>query len=134
MMSATDAGDHGADPVGSLADEFTKLLGALSGCLADHRTESAESDADGVAGEAPSAECRFCPLCRTVHVVREVSPEVKEHLRSAGVSLLHAASGLLSALTVEPPAEDKPRPRSTSGIEHIDLDDGPSTDPTPEER
>ena len=119
-MSATEAGD----PVGSLADEFTKLLGALAGCLGEHGEHSDEADVeDAEAVDGRSAECRFCPICRTVHAVRDVSPEVKEHLRNAGFSLLQAASGLLAALTADTQAGEKPRPRPATDIEHIDLDD-----------
>lgn len=115
-MSATDPGEHPRDPIGSLGEEFAKLLGALSGCAG----ESEEHFATG----AP--ECTVCPVCRAVHAVREVSPEVKEHLRSAGVSLLHAASGLLAAFAAEAPRDEQ---RHSTGVEHIDLDDdGPASD------
>ena len=39
-----------------------------------------------------SAECTVCPVCRTVHAVRQLSPEVKAHLTTAVTSLAQAAA------------------------------------------
>ena len=43
-----------------------------------------------------SAECTYCPVCRTVHAVRQTSPEVRAHLAQAASSLMHAAAGMLA--------------------------------------
>lgn len=123
----SDAGDH---DVGSLGEEAAKLLGALSGWARDH----AEEASDGLSGLAAhaagsaqdlndhlstgSAECTVCPVCRTMHAVRQLSPEVKAHLSSAVSSLAHAAAALLA--TTDPHSDDD----GTSGdVEHIDLGD-----------
>jgi hypothetical protein len=97
------------DPVGSVADEAAKLLGALAGWATEHTREVNEHLATG----AP--ECLYCPVCRTVHAVREASPEVKAQLASAASTFLQAAAGLLSAAGQ---AES-----SASRVQHIDLDD-----------
>ena len=66
-----------------------------------------------------AAECTVCPVCRTVHAVRQLSPEVTAHLAAAVTSLAQAAAALM--------ASTAPRPRVRHGrdrdVEHIDLDD-----------
>ncbi len=66
-----------------------------------------------VATGAP--ECQWCPVCRTVHAIREVSPEVREHLATAAASLMQAAAGVLAAT-------GQPRTARQQDVEHIDLD------------
>jgi hypothetical protein len=120
----SDAGDD-AHEVGSLAEEAAKLLGALSGWAKDHAGEASEG-LSGLAAQAAStahdvnehlatgsAECTVCPICRTVHLVRELSPEVKTHLTAAVSSLAQAAAAVMAT----PTQSDK------NGVEHIDLDD-----------
>ncbi len=96
------------DPVGSVGDEAAKLLGALADWAGDHAREINDHIATG------DAECLYCPICRTVHAVREASPEVKAQLAQAASTFLQAAAGLLSAAgAAEPPS---------SPVQHIDLD------------
>ena len=84
----SDAGD--APEVGPLAEEAAKLFRALSGWARDHVGEANEG-LSGLADQAASAvhdidehlatgsaECTVCPLCRTVHAVRHLSPEVAD--------------------------------------------------------
>ena len=120
----SDAGD--AHEVGPLGEEAAKLFGALSGWARDHAGEAGEG-LSGLASDAASAlhgfdghlstgsaECTVCPLCRTVHAVRQLSPEVKAHLTTAAASLAQAAAALLA--TPERGAEP-------DVVEHIALDD-----------
>jgi hypothetical protein len=107
----------GPPPVGSVAEEAAKLMGALSGWARDHgdgATAMADSLAeelhDHIATGAP--ECAWCPVCRTISAVRNTSPEVREHLASAASSLLLAVSGMMVS---HPPSRD---PK----VERIDLD------------
>jgi hypothetical protein len=123
----SDAGD-GTDDVGSLADEAAKLFGALSGWAREHAGEAGEGLSSMAAQAAASAhevndhlatgsaECTVCPICRTVHAVRQLSPEVKAHLATAATSLAQAAT-LLMATTA--PSEGA----GSSDVERIDLDD-----------
>jgi hypothetical protein len=119
----TEAGT-GEEPVGTLAEEAAKLLGALSGWadrgdqggpggrvddLASRASDAlhqvaAHASASHASGATGAGECTWCPLCRTVHAVRSLSPEVREHLASAATSLVHAAAGLLA--TAVPDQED----------------------------
>ena len=128
----SDAAD--AHEVGSLGDEAAKLLGALSGWAREHANEAGEGLSGFAAHAAASAhdlnehlatgapECTVCPVCRTVHAVRQLSPEVKAHLATAMTSLAHAAAALLST-----PGADAP----DAGVEHIDLGDEWPEDGTP---
>ena len=72
-------------------------------------------------------ECRWCPVCQVVHVVRQTSPEVRAHLASAAGSLMQAAAALMATA---PPTT--PPPSGRGPVEHIDLDDG--TDPWGEQQ
>lgn len=127
--------DENAEPIGSVAEEALKLFGALSDWAKEH-----EGLADGVSGMAAGAaqafqevdehlatgseECRYCPLCRAVHTVRELSPEVKQHLAVAGSNLMQAAAALLAtAVPDEARGSDAPGRARGSGFEHISVDD-----------
>jgi hypothetical protein len=114
--------NDGPEPVGSLAEEAAKLLGALSGWAreqGDGVSSMTGSLAGGVADElhehlaTGSSECAWCPVCRTVAAVRQTSPEVRAHLASAASSFMLAISGLMAT---EAPARG-------GSVEHIDLDD-----------
>jgi hypothetical protein len=120
---------EGEEPqVGSVAEEAAKLFGALSDWAKEHRGDLNHQVAGFAATAAAAAadvnehlatdaaECQWCPVCRTVHLVRELSPEVKTHLAVAGSSLLQAAAALLATAV---PDESK---RSGESVEHIDLD------------
>jgi hypothetical protein len=112
-----------------VGEEAAKLLGALSDWARDQGSDVGQG-LGGLASQAAasmqeindhiatgSTECTYCPICRTVHAVRETSPEVRAHLAQAASSLLQAASGLLA--TIPPPEASGRAP----GVERIDLDD-----------
>lgn len=132
--------DPSADqpPVGSVGEEAMKLFGALAD-LARQQTGDAAGGIGDLAGQAAamahdvnehiatgSAECRYCPVCRVVHAVRQTSPEVRVHLMTAASSLLQAAAGLMETL----PAAQTTTPGQPRGpeVEKIDLDDEPDGD------
>ena len=153
--SQQDANQQGED-LGTVAEEAAKLFGALGDWAKDQARQQGGEWATGVSGLADHAataarqvhdhlsdnlaenlangspECRYCPVCRTIHVVRQMSPEVRAHLTTAATSLLQAAAGVMA--TQVPPSA---RP----GVERIDLDEqaddhddpdawgDPSTDP-----
>jgi hypothetical protein len=105
-----NAGNHGPhEQVGSLADEAVRLFGALS----DWARDATEEPDDHVHTGSP--ECTWCPLCRTVHAVRQAAPEVRGHLAVAASALLQAAAGVLAAAA----ASDEHR---GTGVEHIGLE------------
>lgn len=139
--------DH---PVGSLGEEAVRLLGALSGWVTQHGAEM-HAQADDVARRVceqvqeasqgfeehlatGAAECTWCPVCRTVHAVRQVSsPEVRAHLTAAAVSLARAASALLAAAATPPSPADEPpghaggkdEGKGAERVQRIRLDDEP---------
>jgi len=109
------------EPVGTVAEEAAKLLGALSG-WAREQGDGVSSMAGAMADSLSeglhehlangSPECQWCPVCRTVTAFRQTSPEVKAHLASAASSLLLAVSGMMATRPPSGPA----------GVERIDLD------------
>ena len=120
-----------APEVGPLADEAAKLFGALAGWARQQAGESGDGFAGVAARAAESAhevsghlatgsdECSVCPICRTVHAVRQLNPDVKAHLVSAATSLAQAAASLMATRL---PDEGAP----ASGVECCDLgDEGP---------
>ncbi len=139
MSEPTDGpgrnGDPG-DPTGSVSEEALKLFGALSDWardrgpdlgqglsgLADQAAHAVQEVSDHV--DTGAAECTWCPICRTVHVVRQASPEVRAHLASAASSLLQAAAGALATAA----ARDASTEGRGAGVEHIDLDETPDAD------
>ena len=129
-MTQTD--DPVDTSVGSVAEEAAKLLGALSGWARENGDGLYDGVQDGLSSIADelhdhvstgSAECAWCPVCRTVAAVRHASPEVKAHLSTAASSLMLAVSGLLATRA---PARD-PRADAGTRMERIRLDDDLST-------
>lgn len=146
-----DPGNPGdPEPVGPLAEEAAKLFTALgdwardqggqvgaafgdsAAGVAGHATHLAdEVDEHLAAGSAPGQEapCQWCPVCRTVHVVRQLSPEVRSHLHTAATSLVQAAAAVLATA---PPSRQEPggrRPDPSEQVERIELDEDPSPQP-----
>lgn len=127
--SRDEAGaEAGQEAVGSVGEEAAKLFGALSDWARDqgsdlgtglsgvaaHAATTAREVNEHVATGAP--ECTYCPICRTVHAVRQASPEVRTQLALAASSLMQAAAGLLATAV---PQEER---RRGEPVEHIDLD------------
>jgi hypothetical protein len=117
----------GSEPVGSAGEEAAKLLGALADWARDHGADvgaamgSLAGYAAGAAHEVDmhlatgAEECRYCPVCRFIHLMRTTPPEVRGHLTMAASSLAQAAAALLATAV--------PEQRATS-VEHIDLAEG----------
>ncbi|GAA1152529.1 hypothetical protein [Nocardioides aquiterrae] len=103
------SGDREDPDVGSVGEEAAKLLGALSEWARDAAHDVDRHLATG------ADECTYCPICRTVHAVRGLSPEVRTQLATAATTFLQAAAGLMASA-----ARDQQAPQG--GVEHIDLD------------
>lgn len=106
------------DPEGAPTEDLRTSLGGL----AAHLSRTWRDIDQHVATGAP--ECLYCPLCRTVHVVRSTSPEVRAHLATAAGSLLEAGLAVLGSLPTGE-AEHADPARRGRDVHHIDLDDGP---------
>ena len=150
-----DRGPQGADgadgpdgpereEVGDVGEEAAKLLGALSDWARDTaRPVSGPGLGETLSGLADqaartvseinahlatgSAECTWCPVCRTVHAVRQTSPEVRAHLTGAASSFLQAMVGLLA--TLPPPDAAARAGGAGSAVQRIDLDPDESDEP-----
>ena len=112
-------GRDSSDDVGTVGEEAAKLLGALSEWARGH-----VGDIDGHL-DTGAPECTYCPICKTVHVLRQASPEVRAQLTSAASSLLQAAAGLMATAV--------PDDRARGGVQHIDLDDLDDSEVWPED-
>lgn len=112
-MSQTDD----PEPVGSVAEEAAKLLGALSGWAREHG-DGVSAMADSMTQDlhdhlaTGSPECAWCPICRTVATIRQTSPEVRAHLANAASSLMMAVSGMMASASAG----------RDGTVERIDLD------------
>lgn len=104
--------ESGADDVGSLGEEATKLIGALSGWARELNGHLATNLATG-------EDCAYCPVCRGVQFVRSTSPEVRAQLVTASSSLLQVAASLLASQ-----AASSKEGGADARVEHIDLDEG----------
>ena len=93
-----------------LSADYTGTAAGAAGSFADAVQNVSEHVATG--GE----DCRYCPVCQAIHVVRQTSPEVRAHLAVAASSLMHAAAGLLATNT--------PGQQKSPSVEKIDLDGG----------
>jgi hypothetical protein len=114
------------EPVGSVAEEAAKLLGALQ----DWAKENGQESTSAAAGAASAfrslnehlatggEDCKYCPVCQFISVARRTSPEVKHHLSAAASSLLQAAA---TAMSSDLGPHRRGEPEST--VEKIDLSD-----------
>jgi hypothetical protein len=116
------------EPIGSVGEEAAKLFSALSDWARDQGTDYAGTAAGAATAMSEAVrnvnehvatggeDCRYCPLCQVISLVRTTSPEVKAHLAVAASSLMQAAAGVL--------ATQVPQDGGKSGpVEKIDLDD-----------
>ena len=122
MSDQSEGGPEVGPEVGGVGEEAAKLFGALADWAREHGPSLAglpEDLEEHLATGAP--ECTYCPVCRTVHVLREAGPEVRQHLAVAAASLMQAAAGVLNAASAEP--HGRPRHDKPEGVQKIDLDE-----------
>ncbi|MDQ1711315.1 MAG: hypothetical protein QOE45_765 [Frankiaceae bacterium] len=95
------------DAVGSLAEEAAKLFGAAEEWWRAHAPS---------APEHLGPECRVCPVCQLLSVVRGAQPELFEHLSEAASALLLAVRSAVDAME-----HGAGRSRATAPVERIDV-------------
>ena len=129
------ADSESGPPVGSLAEESARLLGAFRdwasrGHEAANSFAAQANSADQENGPLESEhgpECAFCPICQGLSLLRGAKPEVAEHLAEALSSLVAAAAAMLPR---EEPAA--PPRRARESAQHIDVSgDEPAPPPSP---
>jgi hypothetical protein len=111
------------DGLGSLAEEATRLLGAVQ----DWAARTFPDPADRPDSGGHSSDCQWCPLCQFVGVLRGERPDVTERVAEAGTALVTAlravvdavsGAGAASAAAHRAPGPSSPgRPR----VQRIDL-------------
>jgi hypothetical protein len=110
-VTADDAGSTSSQAdLGSASEEAARLIEALRRWV-DDRAVSVPPVATG------SAECKLCPFCQLLAVLRDSQPEMFEHLGAAAESLFAAAR---SAIADHEHRWSKP---AHHDVEHIDIDE-----------
>ena len=108
------------------------------GPLGEEAARLAEALVDWARGAAPwatmhvhdapiatdSAECKLCPLCQLLTLVRQTRPETFAHLTDATTSLFAAVRTVIESA-------DAARRHDESGVERIRLDDDADVTPVP---
>jgi hypothetical protein len=102
-----------APPPGPLGEEAVRLVEALSKWIGSSHWARGGAD---LPFATDSAECRVCPVCQLLSVVRTTRPEVFGHLTDASTSFVAA---LRSAVDSHAGHGAAGRP---GGVERIDLD------------
>jgi hypothetical protein len=90
------AGASARPPNGSLAEEAVKLAEVAQLWLRDRSGHSDPDDpwAAATAADDGPPECRTCPVCRATRFVRDMNPEVLDHLSEAAASLAAAVAAM----------------------------------------
>jgi hypothetical protein len=99
----------GPGPVGGLGEEAQALVAAARDWVV--RTLP----------EPHSAECQWCPVCRTVAVLRD--PDVADRIAGVVTGAAGALASALDSLTRPPPPAPPPTP--PPAVQDIPLDDEP---------
>jgi hypothetical protein len=97
-----------AEGSSSAAEEATRLVDALGEWVA--------SRAGGLGAHlgAGASECRICPLCQLIGLLRQNRPDIVEHLDAA-------AGSLLAALRLALDGAETRRAAARPGFENIDI-------------
>jgi hypothetical protein len=122
------AGNEGQ--VGSLADEAARLFAAATDWARQYTADSGTGPAPSAprSGDWPghehiatgAPECRWCPICQAISLLRTTTPDMKEHVGSLVVVARQILDSVAESVG-EPGSASKPRPESKSDVEHIDL-------------
>ena len=131
MTDDTRPNDEGNEgEVGSLADEAARLFAAATDWARQHTGDSGTAAASSAprAGDWPgqehiatgAPECRWCPICQAISLLRTTSPDMKEHVASLVVVARQILDSVAESVG-DTGSASKPRPESKPDVEHIDL-------------
>jgi hypothetical protein len=100
---------------GSLGEEAARLADAVQEWLRSAPGQRGRDVwATATSPSQDAAECRVCPVCQALRVLRSTRPETFEHLADAAASFAAALRGLV--------VDQSARPRQQGDtVEHIDL-------------
>ncbi len=98
-----------SEDLGSAAEEAARLFEAVQ----EWAQRSSGTISDHIATGSP--ECRLCPVCQLISLLRDTRPEVALHLAEAASSLLAAVRAAVAA------HEREWSGRSGQGVERIDI-------------
>ena len=115
MTAPHDTGAHDVHDVGPLAEEAARFVEALSDWARGHVGGPAMS-----VGNA--AECKLCPVCQLLSIVRQAKPETFAHLHDASAALTAALRSVVDAHSSA---------GGHGGMERINLDDDGYPDTAP---
>jgi hypothetical protein len=110
VTAASDAGT-GRQAPGPLADEAARLVEALSEWARGHAGDLPGAVSSHVGG---SAECKLCPFCQALSLLRQARPETFVHLLEASTAFTAALRSIVDGIS------DGRHPQT--GVERIDLD------------
>lgn len=116
-MTATSDAGTGRQAPGPLADEAARLVEALSEWARGHAGELPSAVSSHVGG---SVECKLCPFCQALSLLRQARPETFVHLLEASTALTAALRSVVEGIG--------DAHRQQSGVERIDLDDDHEAD------
>ena len=103
---------------GPLAEEAARLVEALSEWARTHTGDlpgAVGAQLGGTSQFGASAECRLCPFCQAIALLRQARPETFAHLLEASTALTAALRSMVETHGHRNPAHN--------GFERIDLDD-----------
>ena len=96
------------------AARYTDLFGRDPKFVAEGEETPPKVEEIGAHQHQHTSDCAYCPICATIAVVRNVKPEVLDHLASAARELVIAAGLLIEeagkVVGVEVPDDAPPPP------------------------
>jgi hypothetical protein len=101
---------------GPVGEEATRLIEAMSQWLGAHWSRGGPAD---VPIATDSDECRVCPFCQVLALMRHTRPETFAHLADASSSLVAALRTVVEAHAGHGAGTASGR----GGVERIDLDE-----------
>lgn len=105
------------------AARYTDLFGRDPKLVAEGEESPPPVEDMGAHQHGHTSDCAYCPICVTIAAVRNVKPEVLDHLAAAAREILIATTMLVEEagkiVGVEvPPDDEEPPP---ANVHHLDL-------------